>query len=141
VPFAEHRGAITGLAQHLGDRDLPRMQPARRTGGDRLADAGADRQAPGHQRGSARRALVFDVEVRELQPLAGEPVDARRRRVENAAVVAGRHAISDVVGEHEQDVRLADCCARAACVVVAVFKADTAASAVPPSRMLRRSGK
>ena len=39
VPFPEHRRAVTGLAQHLGERDLPWMQAARGAGRDRLADA------------------------------------------------------------------------------------------------------
>jgi hypothetical protein len=104
VPFPEHRRAIAGVAQHLRERDLPGVQPARRAGGDCFPDAGADGQTSGHQRGAARRALVLAVEVRQPHALRGELVDARGRRVQDAPVVARRHSVPDVVGEHEQDV-------------------------------------
>src|SRR6478736_111900 len=39
VPLAEHRRAVAGVAQHLGDRDFPGVQTAGRAGCNRLADA------------------------------------------------------------------------------------------------------
>jgi hypothetical protein len=64
MPFAEHRRAIAGFAEHLRNRDLPRVQSTWRAGRNRFTDARTNRQAPGHERGATGCALVFDIEVR-----------------------------------------------------------------------------
>jgi len=104
VPFAKDRRAVARFAEHLRERDLPRVQPARRTRRHGLANARTDRQTARHQRGAAGRTLVFDIEICQPQALGSELVHSRRWGIENAAIVRRWHAISDIVAEDENDV-------------------------------------
>ena len=62
---------------------------------------------PGHQRRARRCAAGLDQILREAQTLAGELVDARRRRAAQLAAAVGPEvAVADVVGEDEHDVGL-----------------------------------
>src|SRR6185436_18132092 len=69
--------------------------------------AGANREAAGQNRGPARRALGFDVEVGEACAFGGERVDARCRCAsKRATAVTPRLAVAEVVHEHEKNVGL-----------------------------------
>src|SRR5262249_31349040 len=63
----------------------------------------AELVAARHQRGTGRGARGADVEVGELDALAGEGVDVRRK--DNRATAHGEVAVADVVGHDDHDVR------------------------------------
>ena len=94
VPLAEERRGVADRLQRLGDGDFPQRDAAA------LRRAGADRVAPGQQRGARDGAGELDVEVVEPDALGGELVDARRRHAAHAAVDADL-APSEVVGEDQ----------------------------------------
>ena len=78
VPFAEHRGAISGRLEDLADGGVLRIEPAgtRRMCAEDLRPA---RIAPAQQRGAGGRANgLRDVEVVKLAALAGQSLDIRR---------------------------------------------------------------
>ena len=107
VPFAEDRGGVAGVAQHLGHGDFLRRQRDGRPLDRNQRQPGADGIAPRHQGCARRRAGGLDQELRQPQTFGGELVDARRRRpAQLPAAVDPDVAVADVVGENEQDIRL-----------------------------------
>ena len=74
---------------------------------DDQRQAVADRILPRHQRCSRRRAGRLDQKLRQPQPLAGQLVEARRRRAPQLSTAIGAEvAVPHVVGENEDDVGL-----------------------------------
>jgi hypothetical protein len=68
------------------------------------------RLLPGHERGARWSAGGLNEKLREAQPLASHLVEPRRRRAaQRASTVTTQIAVADVVGEDEDDVRLALC--------------------------------
>src|SRR5262249_51469181 len=94
VPLAEVPGRVAALGEQLGRGDLPLRQTVRRPAARDPHRAGTEREAPGQQRRTARRALIFDVIVEQAQPFSCQPVDARRRGTsQDTAAVAARFAV------------------------------------------------
>ena len=107
VPFAERRGLVAVIAQHLRDRRRALRDHAgiaveiQRALRDR---ARADMLviAPGQQRCARRRADRRCVKLVERDALIGE---ARKRRRMNLAAQRVGEAEADIVEQHDQDVR------------------------------------
>ena len=107
VPLAEDRRGIACALEQLAHRERTLRQRAGAAGHDDQRQAVADRVLPGHQRRARWRAAGLDQILREPQTLAGELVDARRRRAAQLAAAVGPEvAVADVVGEDEHDVGL-----------------------------------
>ena len=101
-------GGVTLLRQKLGDGDFPLRQAVRAPPSVDAHGAGADGKAAGHEGRAAGRTLAFDVEIEQPQSFRGQLIDARRRRAaEDAAAVAAKLAVTEVVGKHEDDIRFA----------------------------------
>src|SRR5262249_42885642 len=95
VPLAEVPGGVAALGEQLGGGGLPLRQAVRRPAARDTHRTGTKREAPGEQRGAARRALIFHVIVEQAQPFGGQAVDARSRRAaQDAAAVTTRLAVA-----------------------------------------------
>ena len=107
MPFAERRGLVAIVAQHLRDRRRALRDDAgvaveiERALRDR-ARADMLMIAPRQQRGARRRADRRGMELIERDALVGEA--RKRRRVHLAAQRVGE-AEADIVQQHDQDVR------------------------------------
>ena len=100
MPFAEDRGGVAGVVQHLGHGDFVRRQRDRRARDRNQRQPGADGIAPCHQCGARRRAGRLDQELRQPQAFGGELIDAWRRRPAQLAAAV------------DADVAVARCCRR-----------------------------
>ncbi len=100
APLAEQSRRVSGILQHLGDRQVFRAEIEFGIASDQ-AMAGMQ---PGHQCAATRSAHRRSrIKLRELHPLGGEPIDVRRPKV--GLAVAGQIAISKIIREDEHDVR------------------------------------
>src|SRR5271170_5270237 len=105
MPFAERAGGITSIGQQLGQRDFPLNKPIDRCGNGHRSVACAHRIPSRQQRSSARCALSLDVEVEQAHAFASELVNARRgRATQYPATIAAELAVTEVVGEHENNI-------------------------------------
>ena len=103
MPFAGEVGLIAVLPVELGDGRRLRPKAVRVAGNDHDRQCCADRDAPGHERGAARRATGLAVPAREHCAFPGHAIDVRRGMPERRAsevhtVVAPAHVVA-----HEHD--------------------------------------
>ena len=107
VPLSEDCRGVTGILEQLTHRVRLGGERVARAREDDQRQAVADRILPGHQRGPRRRAGRLDQVLRQPQPLAGQLVEARRRRAPQLSTAIGAEvAVPHVVGENEDDVGL-----------------------------------
>jgi hypothetical protein len=109
VPLAEMSCGVALQPEQLGEGDFPL---GKSVGASSVRDAGrsrADGQPAGHDGRPAGGTLALDIEIEEAQTFAGQLVDARGGcTAQDAAAVATRFAVAEVVGQHEYDVGLRD---------------------------------
>ena len=104
VPLADGLRDVAGLGEQLRQRDLA-LQAAWLAVHRRAVQAVAVGHAAGQQRGARRRAAGLGVAGRQLQAVARDPVEVRRRRADgDAAAVAAEVAPTDIVHEEDQDI-------------------------------------
>ncbi len=94
---------IAVLLVEFGDGRRVRGQAVRVAGNDHDRQRRADRDAPGHERGAARRAARLAVPAREHRAFLGHAINVRRRMPERRTaevhtVVAPAHVVA-----HEHD--------------------------------------
>jgi hypothetical protein len=107
MPFSEMSCGIAFFREHLGDGLFPLHKPVGPPGDRHAVRTGANRVPPSHHTRPARRALRLNIEIEQLRAFAGEPVDVRRRCApQEAAAVTNHFAVSEVVHQDEQDVRI-----------------------------------
>ena len=107
MPLAGEVGLIAVLLEELGDGRRVRVQAVRVAGNDHDRQRRADRDAPGHERGAARRATGLAVPAREHRAFLGQAIDVRRGMPERrAAVVHTVVAPAHVVAHEHDDVGL-----------------------------------
>src|SRR5215469_55964 len=103
MPFAVQRRRVTSVGEQLRNRVLPgchsRFPSERRN--DRIG-AGADRMTPGHDGRAGWGTLHFNVVVVEADALARQLVDPWCGR---CATVNTEITPTDVIDEHEHDIR------------------------------------
>lgn len=106
MPFADERCCVVGL-QRFSDGDLGQRQAVLVVGlDDRIAKAGADGVAAGHQPGARGRADVGGgVKGRELRAFLRHAIEIGR--ADQFRAVGAEIAIAQIVGEDDDDVGLA----------------------------------
>src|SRR5437868_3665439 len=106
MPFADHRGAISGSSQRFGDGDAParKLTAVRRLAKvlAHRADADLMRILPRQQRSPRRAAARVVVELAEAHAALRERINVRRV---NLTAVASEIGEAHVVGDDEDDVR------------------------------------
>ena len=112
VPLADHGSGVPGLAEHLSERESAWFDQAGAFHpGEHPAHAGAERHAPGQNAVAGRRAdRGRAVSVCEAQALLRKAVEVFG--LDSGLVVVGAYvAVSEVVGQNQQDAGRAVCAA------------------------------
>ena len=109
VPLADHAGFVTGIFQHLGNRDLALRQATGGIGKQHhpltRCHARTHRQPTGHQGCAAGRAdRRGGIELSPLLPLMRHAIKVRR--VNGRMTVARHIAVPLVIGENHNEVQL-----------------------------------
>ncbi len=104
--LAELTGGIAERLESLGNRDVAILEADRRPGNADLAEAGAQTDLPGDERGSPRRAAVLRIIVGKHHAFVGDAVDVRRLVAHQAAGIGADVRLADVVAEDDENIRL-----------------------------------
>ena len=102
VPLADQPGRVAGVAQGLADRPLVEEQSVVLRAIGIVRHARLPGVPAGEERGAGWSAHRLDVELRQLHPFVGDPVQMGRRHL-RAAVETGLPP-THVVGEEDHDV-------------------------------------
>src|SRR5262247_1556385 len=107
MPLAEVAGAVAGAGQQFGDGHFPLRESVKPAADRNRVCAGTHGKAPGHDGRATWSTLCLDVKVEQSHALARELVDTGRwRAAEHAAPVNAHLAVTEVVHQDEDDVRL-----------------------------------
>lgn len=105
VPFPVAGRGLADIRQQFGDRVPPRRHPvvASRARQRHLVCARPRRHTSGHEDAPRRSALRLGVEVRQTHTLFSQNIEPGRGYL---AAISTQVTPADVVGEHEDDVRM-----------------------------------
>ena len=137
MPFAGEIGVVVGLLQHRAERPFRMRKSATLALEGDGGHAAAVGDAPGLDRGTARRAARLAVEIGEDHAFLREPVEVRGLHAPRlAAEIGAKIAPAGVVGDDQQDVGplglRASVCASVSCAWATPPQARSAATRIAP---------